>query len=224
MSETVHESAAASRYRIPAVLIVLSLIPVAAGIARVIGLAEAGPVTQENARFFADPVPAVLHIAGAIVWCLLGAFQFSPGLRRSSPGTHRRAGRVLVPMGLLAALTGLWLTWFYPTVTHDGALLLAFRLAAGGAMGLFILRGVVAIRRRDIAAHRAWMIRAYALGLGAGTQVFTHIPWFLFESIQGELARAISMGAGWAINAAVAEWILRSRGALVVPAPAVASR
>ena len=40
-------------------------------------------------------------------------------------------------------------------------------------MGAFLVLGFTAIRRRDIPAHRAWMIRAYALGLGAGTQAFT---------------------------------------------------
>ena len=40
-------------------------------------------------------------------------------------------------------------------------------------MAACLVLGVAAIRRRDIAAHRAWMIRAYAIGLAAGTQVFT---------------------------------------------------
>jgi hypothetical protein len=52
------------------------------------------------------------------------------------------------------------------------------------------------------------MIRAYALGLGAGTQAFTHLPWFLIPSIQGELARTLCMAAGWAINLAIAEWMI----------------
>ena len=52
------------------------------------------------------------------------------------------------------------------------------------------------------------MMRGFALGLGAGTQVLTHLPWFLFPSIHGELARTLFMGAGWAINLAAVEWIL----------------
>jgi len=36
--------------------------------------------------------------------------------------------------------------------------------------------------------HRAWMMRGYAIGLGAGTRALTHVPYFLFEGIQGELA------------------------------------
>jgi hypothetical protein len=76
---------------------------------------------------------------------------------------------------------------------------------------LFLFLGFAAVMRRDIPCHRAWMMRSYALGLGAGTQVFTHIPWFLFPSIQGELARTLSVSAGWAMNMVVAEWLI-SRG------------
>ena len=36
-----------------------------------------------------------------------------------------------------------------------------------------LVLGVTAVRRHDIGAHRAWMMRAYALSLGAGTQVVT---------------------------------------------------
>jgi uncharacterized membrane protein len=202
-----------STWRTPALLIAASLIPIAAGDVRLAGLVGAGEVTPENARFVADPLPAVLLIVSSIVWCLLGAFQFSSGLRRRRPDWHRMAGRVLAPIGLLAALTGLWLTVAYPLVGNDGPALLLVRLAAGTAMALCIFLGVAAIRRRDVPTHRAWMVRAFALGLGAGTQVLTHLPYFLFEVIQGELSRTICMAAGWAINLGVAEWILRRRPA-----------
>jgi hypothetical protein len=83
-------------------------------------------------------------------------------------------------------------------------------------MALFLCLGVIAILRRDIPHHRAWMMRAYAIGLGAGTQALTHLPWFMFPSIQGELARTLCMAAGWAINLAVEEWIiLRERAGQV---------
>jgi len=66
----------------------------------------------------------------------------------------------------------------------------------------------VAVRRRDIAAHRAWMIRAYALSLGAGTQVFTEgFGGAIFGT--GDLAGDLAKGAAWVVNLAVAEWIVR---------------
>ena len=201
-------SSTRSEWLIPAGLIALSVIPVAAGTVRLVQLGGGAEITPDNARFFAAPLPVVLHIISASLYCIMGAFQFAPGFRRRKPNWHRAAGRILVPCGLIAALSGLWLTHFYPPVDGDGPLLYAIRLLVGSAMFLFICLGLAAILRRDIPRHRAWMMRAYALGLGAGTQALTHLPWFLFPSIRGELTRALCMGAGWAINLAVAERIL----------------
>jgi hypothetical protein len=75
-------------------------------------------------------------------------------------------------------------------------------------MAASLLLGVTAIRRRDIAAHRAWMIRAYAIGLAAGTQAFTEgIAGAIFGT--GELRSDLAKGAGWVLNLAVAEWVIR---------------
>ena len=205
---TVNSWAGAEWLVIP-LLIALSALPIGYSAVRLAELARGAEITPENARFFAAPLPVVLHILSVFPYCVLGAFQFSPGIRRRRPGWHRGAGRLLVPLGLVAALSGLWMTQFYPPVDHDGPLLYAIRMVAGSAMVLFICLGLAAIRRRDIARHRAWMMRGYAIGLGAGTQALTHLPYFLFEGIQGELSRALAMGAGWAINLAVAEWIIR---------------
>ena len=62
----------------------------------------------------------VLHILCASVYALLGAFQFAPAFRRRRPGWHRRAGRLLVPAGLLVGLSGLWMTLFYPRAAGTG--------------------------------------------------------------------------------------------------------
>jgi uncharacterized membrane protein len=183
-----------------------------AGIARVAQLAGGAAVTPESARFAAAPIPVLLHIPAAIVFGMLGALQFSPGFRRRHRAWHRAAGRILVPSALVVAGSGLWMTLTYPWPAGDGALVYVERLIFGSAMLVSTVLGVEAIRRRQFAAHGAWMMRAYAIGLGAGTQVLTHLPWFvLVDARPGELARAVMMGAGWIINIAVAEWILRDR-------------
>jgi hypothetical protein len=79
------------------------------------------------------------------------------------------------------------------------------------AMVVSLVLGFAAIRRRDIARHRAWMIRGYAIALGAGTQVLTNVPWLLFVRKPEGLSRALLMAAGWVINVGVAEWIIRRR-------------
>lgn len=207
---------------VPAALLLLSAVPVAAGAFRLAEL-SGGAVTPDNARFFASPLPVVLHIVSVSLYSVLGAFQFAPGFRRRRPGRHRASGRLLVPSGLVAALSGLWMTLFYALPDYDGGVLHWLRLLFGSAMVLSILLGVAAIGRRDFARHGAWMLRAYAIGLGAGTQVLTHLPWFLFPDVPGELARALSMGAGWVINLAIAEWIIRKRLTRPRPTPSVAA-
>ncbi|WP_240521814.1 DUF2306 domain-containing protein [Amycolatopsis vastitatis] len=189
----------------------LSAVPVAAGTARVAELAGGARVTADNARFFAMPLPVVLHIFGASIFCVLGAFQFVPALRRRRPRWHRVAGRLLVPCGLVAALSGLWMTLFSELPPGDGDLLTVFRLFFGTAMAVSIVLATFAIRRRDVRRHRVWMTRGYAIGLGAGTQVLTHVPWALLVGVPGEFTRAMLMAAGWVINLVVAEWALRRR-------------
>ncbi len=205
----------ASGWAIPVALIVLSLVPAIAGTARMAQLATRATITPENARFFATPLPVLLHIPAVIVYSMLGAFQFAPGFRRRNRPWHRAAGRILAPCGLLAALSGLWMTLVYPWPAGDGQLLYVERLVFGSAMVAAIGLGLEAIRRRDFSSHGAWMVRAYAIGLGAGTQVLTHLPWFLLaDGKPGELPRGVMMGAGWVINVVVAEWIIRHRTAL----------
>ncbi len=197
---------------VPTGLITLSLVPALAGTIRLMQLASGAAVTPDNARFFAAPLPFVLHVPAVIVYCMLGAFQFAPGFRHKHRALHRAAGRILIPCGLLAALSGLWMAHFYPWPAGDGVILYAERLVVGSAMVIAILLGIRAIVRREFAAHGDWMTRAYAIGLGAGTQAFTHLPWFILVGPKpGELPRAVMMGAGWAINIVVAEWIIQRR-------------
>jgi len=85
-------------------------------------------------------------------------------------------------------------------------------LTSAAALLASIVLAVVAIRRRDFTSHGAWMTRGYAIALGAGTQVFTMLPWVLIFGPIGaadELPRTLLMTAGWVINLAVAEYIIR---------------
>ena len=196
-----------SSWHVPLALVVLSLIPVIAGSLRLLEIAGGPQLIPTNPRIDASPAPVVAHVLAAALYAFLGAFQFSARLRRHRPGWHRRSGRILVGAGLLVAGSGLWMTLFYPGAP-GGDLLGGIRLVVGSAMAAFIVLGFTAIRRRDIPAHRAWMVRAYALAVGAGTQAFTQgIGEALFRT--GDLSTATSVGSGWVINAVVAEWVIR---------------
>ena len=190
---------------LPAGLIVFGLIPSLANARRRAALA-AGADGSTPGDGDGMPLPVVLHVVGATVFVVLGALQFSAGFRRRRPTWHRIAGRVAILAALLAAGSGLWLA--FATLPSSSPLLFLFRLMAAAGLALSIILGFRAIRQRRLPQHRAWMIRAFALGLGAATQVFT---LGFGEAIFGrtELSIALLNGAGWAINLAVAEWLIR---------------
>jgi uncharacterized membrane protein YozB (DUF420 family) len=197
-----------SGWRVVLGLGLLSAIPVTAGVLRLAQLAGGPDLMPHDPRFDSFPVAIVVHIVASAVFAIIGAGQFLPQLRRR--GWHRNAGRVLAATGLLVAGTALWLTLFYEAKPGTGVLLFAFRLAFASAMGAALVLGFTAIRRGDVAAHRAWMVRAYAIGLGAGTQVLTEgFGEAIFES--GVMAGDLEKIAGWAINLGVAEWAIRRR-------------
>jgi uncharacterized membrane protein YozB (DUF420 family) len=193
---------------VPAALLVLSAIPLTAGTLRLIQLAGGPAVIPADHRFTGFPLSLVAHIVGAAVYALVGILQFVPRFRRRHLDWHRRAGRVLAVAGLLVVLSALWLTLFSAAQPGTGVLLYVLRLVFGSAMAACLLLGFTAIRRHDIAAHRAWMMRAYAIGLAAGTQAFTEpIGGAIFGT--GVLRADLAKGAGWVINLAIAEWALR---------------
>jgi uncharacterized membrane protein len=192
----------------PFALIALIVIPAIFGSLRLIELAGGPQLMPADPRFTSSPLPVVVHIASAVSYAIVGAFQFSTALRRRRPGWHRAAGRALVVLGMAVALSALWMTLFYPRQPGAGVLAYLFRLAFGAGMAASIILGFTAIRRRDIARHQAWMIRAYALALGAGTQVFTKgIGPAVFGT--SELTLDLSLGAGWVVNLAIAECLIR---------------
>jgi uncharacterized membrane protein len=194
---------------VPYPLIALVVVPAIAGSLRLVELAGGPHLMPANPRITASPVPVIVHIVCAVLYATLGAFQFSTGLRRRWPAWHRVAGRVLVGLGLAVAFSALWMTAFYPRIP-GGELGHVFRLAFGTGMAASIILGFNAIRGGDVRRHRAWMARAYALALGAGTQAFTlGIGHAVFGT--SELTTALMLGAGWAINLAVVEYVIRAR-------------
>ena len=74
---------------VPAGLILLSLVPALAGTSRLIELSSGAEITEANARFFASPLPVVLHIISVTLYSIVGAFQFSTPLRHWRPRWHR---------------------------------------------------------------------------------------------------------------------------------------
>jgi uncharacterized membrane protein len=190
-------------------LLLLSLVPSIGGMVRLTSLAS-GAVNPDNARFFAAPLPVVVHVVSVTLYCILGAWQFAPSFRKRHLQLHRAMGRVLLVAGLLSGLSGLWMTVLYPLFpTLQGIILYTARMVVGVAMVTALVLAWRTIVHGNVSAHKAWMIRAYAYGQGAGTQVLVFIPWGVAFGTPDDLTRDILMALAWVINAAFAEWLIR---------------
>mgnify|MGYP005993379885 CR=1 FL=1 len=193
-------------------LLVLSFVPVVGGTFRLaeLGLGTSIEFLPINPRIESAPIPVIFHLVSSIVYCILGAFQFLPTLRKNHPLWHRVAGRLLVCAGVVSALSGLWMTHFYAFPAQlQGTLLYVVRVIVSVAMVIFIGVAVSSILKKRVIKHQAFMIRAYALGQGAGTQVLITLPWLLSVGEPEGFTREILMSAAWLVNIAVGEWVIK---------------
>jgi uncharacterized membrane protein YozB (DUF420 family) len=150
-------------------IVLLTLIALAAvvhrGAALFAPLSVPGPGAAVDQVFLAHRGVTLAHIIVGMLYLLLAPFQFVTALRRR-PGLHRTLGRITLIAGL---------------ATGGTALLMAYHTSIGGVNetaavllfdGLFLISLVMAwrmIRQGAVAAHREWMIRAFAIGLAVAT-------------------------------------------------------
>jgi uncharacterized membrane protein len=200
---------------VPAGLLVLILLPSSAGVLRLADLGGVAHLLPDSPRMAALPVPVALHIVAAIAYAAVGAFQFVGRFRRRHPRWHRLAGRGLVGLGLAVAGSAAWMALAYDRQPGSGELAFVLRLVFAVAMAGSLVLGVAAIRRGNVAGHRAWMIRAYAIAVSAGTQVITLAVAPLFGS--GTLNYDLGLAAGWFVNLVVAQLILHSTSTPAAP-------
>ena len=194
-------------------LLLLSFIP-SFGVFRLaeLGLGTSFEFLPENPRAISAPIPIYFHIVSSILFCLLGAFQFLSSIRNNHPMWHRCAGRLIIVAGVVSALSGLWMTHYYTfPESLQGNLLYAVRVVVSISMTFFILFGLFCILKRKFVQHQAWMIRAYALGQGAGTQALISIPWVLTVGEPSGFTRDILMTVAWVINIAISERVISRR-------------
>ena len=192
-------------------LLLLSALPVIGGAFR-LGEVIAYP---EAALPVSSCVAIIAHIVSMSMFCLLGAFQFSPALR-TRRGWHRAAGRAVIPAGILAGLSAVWLAVFFGGPPDELALAMV-RLAFAVAMTLFLMLGAIAIKRRDFTAHGAWMTRAFAIAVSGGTQALVSVLWALPFGEADLVGETWIVAAGFVINGVVAELLIRRRSGRRTP-------
>jgi uncharacterized membrane protein len=188
-------------------LLIATFIPIIAAILTMYQIA-AGSLPKSSIKFAAVPGPLFFHALGGVLFGLLGPLQFAGVLKRRFGRLHKITGRIFVASGLLLGLSSLRLLAEFPDASTW--VLISARLAAGLGMSLALIWAIVAIRRGQVARHRAWMIRAYAVGMGSATISFIMLPIFLItgEAVEGYAADLLFV-ASWVINITIAELVVR---------------
>jgi uncharacterized membrane protein YozB (DUF420 family) len=120
----------------------------------------------------------LMHTITGAVALFLGPFQFVAAFRQRFPSVHRQAGKVyLISVGL-SMVGGLGYLFTTPlTAVYSGA---PFAIALIGLDFMVLITGglaYIAIRRREIDRHRAWI--AVNFGLILATPVL-RLLWILF--------------------------------------------
>ncbi len=193
-----------------AIIFLYSFVPTFGGLFRIAELVGGSTMMPENPRALAHSPPIILHILSSFLFCLLGALQFLPSIRRNYLGLHRMMGRVVAAAGCISALTGLWMTHFYAFPPElQGPLLYWVRVVLSLSMFGLIMWAIIAIRSCNIIAHRAAMLRAYAIGQGASTQAMLGIGWIVAVGTEplGPLRDAM-MVLAWCLNLLMAELLI----------------
>ena len=193
-----------------AIILFYSFVPTFGGLLRVIELGGGPAIVPENPRVLADPLPVVLHILSSFLFCIVGAVQFLPSVRRHCPAMHRAVGRTIAVAGCASALTGLWMTHSYAFPDElQGLLLYWARIALSLWMVGLIAWAVIAIRSRNVLGHSAAMLRAYAIGQGASTQTVLGIGWMVAFGTEplGPLRDGMMVFA-WGLNLLIAELLI----------------
>ena len=78
-----------------------------------------------------------------------------------------------------------------------------------GVLALSIILGANAARRRDLARHRAWMIRAFAIAVAGATQAVLIGSWSAIHGSAGAEEITVLLTIGFLFNAALAEARIR---------------
>jgi uncharacterized membrane protein len=162
-------------------------------------------IKQDYVSLLHFRVAFYVHVFSAILVLPAGYTQFSKRIRTSAPQLHRRMGWLYVSVTLfLAGPSGLVLG-----VYANGGLSsqIAFCLLALAWM-YCTYKAVQSISRKQVGAHRAWMMRSFSLALSAITlRAWKYILVWAFHPRPMDVYRVVAW-LGWTLNLVVVEWML----------------
>lgn len=116
-----------------------------------------------------------LHALAGVIALMIGPWQLLASIRAARPALHRWLGRVYVVVAIASGTSSLVLQ---PKIAGFGG---GYVLMVMGALWVVTtVLGLATILRGDVAAHRRWMLRSYALAWGAvSIRLFERLLTFL---------------------------------------------
>jgi uncharacterized membrane protein len=158
---------------------------------------------EMRATYALYPAAIYAHIFGSAVALIIGPFQFWTKLRNQRPQLHRWLGRCYLLVGVgIGGSAGLFMAFH----AFGG---LPARLGFGVLAVLWLYTGYRAyraIRARDVAAHRRWMVRNFALTFAAVT-LRLYLPTAMVSGSAFEPAYIAVAWLCWVPNLIAAELI-----------------
>lgn len=179
-----------------------------------LGGGSASPAAALDAGFARHMALTLIHILPGGLFLILAPLQFVPSVRQRHLQLHRWIGRVLVVCGLIIGVS---------------ALIMSYTMSIGGpnetaATTLFaivflycLIKAYRHIRRKEVARHREWMIRAFGVGLGVATTRPIVGTFFAFRRLTPHEFFGIAFWLGFTTTFLAAEaWVdyTRQRGVL----------
>ncbi len=145
-----------------------------------------------------------IHIAAGAVCIGTALIQFSRYILKKSKAIHRVSGKIYVSVVLfLAAPTGLYMSFFAKGSFWERSLFMFM----AGCWFVTTLYGLSTIHKRNVIAHKVWMIRSYAMAMTAVTFRVYHLLFYLlgWDHLENyELSLWISVIG----NMLFAEWVI----------------
>jgi uncharacterized membrane protein len=175
-------------------------------------LQRAEEVARFDHRFAAHPFLTLLHVVPGAIFLVLAPLQFSSRVRNGYVEFHRWSGRVLILLAFAAGSSALYFGLLVPYGGPSEAIAIAL---FGGLFLAAISRAFLAIRRRRVACHREWMIRAFATAIGISTVRVVGAVLDVSLTPAGFRPQAVfvlSLWTGWTLTLGGAElWIRYTR-------------
>jgi len=135
-------------------------------------------------QVIADRLLLIPHTLGGVIALLAGAMQFSSRLRERHLKFHRILGRVYVISVFIGALTGVALAAGRPGLPGTSMQAAAWIVCTTAAF--------ITARNRQIAQHRQWMVRSYAVTFTFVTSRVLNL-WPLYWSHLGDTFAAVGL-------------------------------